>query len=205
MALPRFLRPGVARFSRTLLFRRVGPTIMPPLERMMVRLTNGRVQLSGLLLPSLVLHTVGAKSGIERDVTLMYCPEPVIVPVSDGPAPEREQLLITGSNFARETHPAWTANLLARPDAAISVYGMRITVHAILVGDDEREAVWRTLEQNWPGYRGYERSSGRILRIFRLVPTVTGDELAAATSVLRATRNAPDAGRTTRRRTSRSG
>ena len=77
MALPRVFRPGVAWFSRTLLFRRVGPTIMPPLERVMVRLTGGRVQLSGLLLPSLVLHTLGARSGQPRDVTLMYCPEPV--------------------------------------------------------------------------------------------------------------------------------
>ncbi len=198
--MPRVFRPGVAWFSRTALFRRVGPTIMPPLERMMARLTKGRVQLSGLLLPSLVLHTVGAKSALERDVTLMYCPEPV-----GGPTSEREQLLVTGSNFAREAHPAWTANLLAHPDAAVSVHGVRIAVHATLVGDDEREAVWRTLEENWPGYRGYERTSGRILRIFRLVPTITGDELAAATTVLRAARNAPDAGRTTRRRTSSSG
>jgi deazaflavin-dependent oxidoreductase (nitroreductase family) len=200
MALPRAFRPGVAWFSRTLFFRRVGPTIMPPLERMMVRLTKGRVQLSGLLLPSLVLHSVGAKSGLERDVTLMYCP----VPATTQPTASGEQILITGSNFARDTHPAWTANLMAHPDAAVSVHGVRIAVHATPVGDGAREAVWRTLEENWPGYRGYERTSGRILRIFRLVPTATGDELGAVTTVLRAARNAPDAGRTTRRRTSTS-
>jgi len=195
MALPRFFRPGVAWFSRTLFFRRVGPTIMPPLERMMTRLTKGRVQLSGLLLPSLVLHSIGAKSGLERDVTLMYCPEP-----TEG----AEYLLITGSNFARDSHPAWTANLLTHPDAAVSVHGVRIPVRATPIADDEREAVWRTLEQNWPGYRGYERASGRVLRIFRLVPTVTGDQLAEATTVLRAARGVRGAGRTTRRRTSRS-
>lgn len=195
MPLPRAFRPGVAWFSRTLFFRRIGPTIMPPLERMMARLTKGRVQLSGLLLPSLVLHSVGAKSGLERDVTLMYCPEPTV---------RGELLLITGSNFARDTHPAWTANLLVNPDAAVSVHGVRIAVRAIVVTDDEREAVWRTLEQNWPGYRGYERTSGRILRIFRLVPTVTGEELSVATTVLRAARNAPDAARTSPRRTSNS-
>jgi len=195
MPLPRAFRPGVAWFSRTLVFRRVGPSIMPPLERMMVRLTKGRVQLSGLLLPSLVLHSIGAKSGIERDVTLMYCPEPTAA---------GELLLITGSNFARESHPAWTANLLANPDAAVSVHGVRIAVRAELVADHEREDVWVTLEENWPGYRGYERSSGRVLRIFRLTPTVTGEELEAATTVLRAARNAPGAGRTTRRRTSTS-
>jgi deazaflavin-dependent oxidoreductase (nitroreductase family) len=196
MALPRAFRPGVAWFSRTVFFRRVGPTVMPPLERVMVRLTRGRVQLSGLLLPSLVLHSVGAKSGLERDVTLMYCPEPTA---------HGEQLLVTGSNFARDVHPAWTANLLAHADSAVSVHGVRIPIRATLIRDDEREAVWRTLEQNWPGYRGYERTSGRVLRIFRLVPTAGGDELAGATTVLRAERNAPDAGRTTRRRTSTSG
>jgi deazaflavin-dependent oxidoreductase (nitroreductase family) len=200
MALPRFFRPGVAWFSRTLFFRRVGPKIMPPLERMMTRLTRGRVQLSGLLLPSLVLHSVGAKSGLERDVTLMYCP----VPATTEPTPAGERLLVTGSNFARDTHPAWTANLMKHPDAAVSVHGVRIPVRAQRIADDEREAVWRTLEENWPGYRGYERESGRILRIFRLTPTVTGDELARATTVLRAARHAPDAGRTTRRRTSTS-
>jgi deazaflavin-dependent oxidoreductase (nitroreductase family) len=195
VALPRFFRPGVAWFSRTLFFRKVGPTVMPALERMMTRLTKGRVQLSGLLLPSLVLHSIGAKSGLERDVTLMYCPEPTAT---------GEQLLITGSNFARDAHPAWTANLLAHPDAAVSVHGVRIPVRATPIADDEREAVWRTLELNWPGYRGYERTSGRILRIFRLTPTVTGEDLAAATTVLRAARHARDAGQTTRRRTSTS-
>ena len=181
MALPRVFRPGVAWFSRTLLFRRAGPSIMPPLERMMARLTRGRVQLSGLLLPSLVLHSVGAKSGLERDVTLMYCPEPT----AGG-----EQLLITGSNFAREAHPAWTANLLAHPEAAVSVHGRRIPVHASLVGADQRESVWRTLEENWPGYRGYERTSGRVLRIFRLVPAVAADERVVADGLLRRERGA---------------
>ena len=39
--------------------------------------------------------------------------------------------------------------------------------------DDEREAVWAYIENQWPGYRGYERESGRVLRIFRLVPVDT--------------------------------
>ena len=186
MALPRAFRPGVAGFSRTLFFRRLGPTIMPPLERMMARVTGGRVQLSGLLLPSLVLHTVGARSGLERDETLMYCP----VPAPAEPVAGGEQLFITGSNFARDAHPAWTANPLVRPDGTVSVHGVRIPVHATLVGDTEREAVWHTLEENWPGYRGYERTSGRVLRIFRLVPTGDAELRAAADGVLRRERGA---------------
>lgn len=158
MAVRRGIRVAVAWFSRTLFFRRVGPTIMPPLERVMTFLTGGRVQLSGLLVPSLVLHSIGAKSGIERDTTLMYCPEP------------HGRILITGSNFARDSHPAWTSNLLANPDAAVSVKGRRQDVRAELVADEERDAVWAYIERQWPGYRGYERASGRVLRIFRLTP-----------------------------------
>ena len=148
----------VARFSRTRFFRRVGPRIMPPLERVTGRLSRGRVQLSGLLVPSLVLHTIGAKSGLERDTPLMYCPE------DDG------RMLVTGSNFARDAHPAWTANLIAHPDAAVSLRGRRIAVHATRVADEELEQVWSFIERQWPGYRGYERASGRTLRIFRLEP-----------------------------------
>jgi deazaflavin-dependent oxidoreductase (nitroreductase family) len=155
--LPIAVRPAVAWFSRTALFRRVGPTIMPPLERAWRTVSGGRMPLSGLGVPSLVLHTTGAKSGLARDTELMYCP--------DG-----DEMLVTGSNFARDSHPAWTANLLQHPDAAVTVRGRRVEVRASLVPAPEREATWVKLERNWPGYRGYERTAGRELRIFRLTP-----------------------------------
>jgi deazaflavin-dependent oxidoreductase (nitroreductase family) len=85
--------------------------------------------------------------------------------------PDGDDMLVTGSNFARDTHPAWTANLLQHPDAAVSMRGRRVPVRAALVPAGEREATWIKLERNWPGYRGYERSAGRELRIFRLTPT----------------------------------
>lgn len=157
MPLPHALRPAVAWFSRTRLFRRVGPTIMPPLERVMRAVTGSSTPLSGLAVPSLLLHTTGAKSGQPRDTQLMYCP--------DG-----DDMLVTGSNFAREQHPAWTANLLAHPDAAVTIGRRRIAVRAARVPEAEREATWAKLERNWPGYRGYERTAGRELRIFRLTP-----------------------------------
>ncbi len=155
--LPRFLRRPVAALSRTRAFRSLGPRLMPPLEKVTRWFTRGRTPLSGALVPSLVLHTVGARTGEPRRTELMYCP--------DG-----DDMLVTGSNFARDTHPAWTANLLAHPDAAVEVRGRRIEVTAALVPADEREATWTLLERNWPGYRGYERSAGRELRIFRLTP-----------------------------------
>jgi deazaflavin-dependent oxidoreductase (nitroreductase family) len=154
----RGVRVVVASFSRSRFFRRFGPSIMPPVEKVWARLSGGKFPLSGVVVPSLVLHSVGARSGLERDSPLMYCPEPGGV------------MLITGSNFARETHPAWTVNLAAHPDVAVTVKGKRVDIHAERIPDDKLDETWAYIERQWPGYRGYERSSGRTLRIFRLTP-----------------------------------
>ena len=152
------VRRLIAPLTRTRTFRRFGPVLLPPVERAVAALTGGRVQVSALLVPSLVLHTVGAKSGEPRDAPLMYTP--------DG----HGRAIVAGTNFAGERHPAWTANLLAHPDAAITVRGRRMTVRADVIPDDEREATWARIEAQWPGYRGYERDSGRTVRLFRLQP-----------------------------------
>ena len=161
------VRALIAPLTRTRAFRRVlGPLLLPPLERFVTWVSRGRVQVSGLLVPSLVLHTTGARSGEPRDAPLMYCP--------DG----QGRAIVAGTNFAGERHPAWTSNLLAHPDAAITVRGRRMPVRASLVPDDERDAVWARIEQQWPGYRTYERASGRTVRLFRLQP-VRADALLA--------------------------
>lgn len=150
------VRSVVAPLTRTRLFRRAAPTVLPVLERAVAVLSGGRVQLSGLLVPTLVLTSVGAKSGVERQTVVMYTP--------DGAG----SAIIAGTSFARGSHPAWSYNLLAHPDATITVRGRRMPVRAELIGPTERERAWRLIERQWPGYRAYERQSGRTVRLFRL-------------------------------------
>lgn len=155
--LVRALRRVLAPLTRTRLFRRTAPRWLPPVERLFDRLTGGRLQVSGLLVPSLVLHTAGARSGRPHDVVLMYTPD------------RQGDAIVAGTSFARERHPAWTYNLLAHPEAAVSVRGHRHAVRATLIDDaDERDSTWRLIEHQWPGYRAYERESGRTVRLFRL-------------------------------------
>ncbi|HWI31571.1 MAG TPA: nitroreductase family deazaflavin-dependent oxidoreductase [Microbacterium sp.] len=156
------VRAVIAPLTRTRIFRRWGPAVLRPLERLVARLTGGRGQVSAILIPSLVLHTTGARSGRPRDVPLMYTP--------DG----QGRAIVAGTNFAGANHPAWTGNLLANPDAAITVRGRRMRVRASLIPPGERDAVWDRIERQWPGYRGYERDSGRVVRLFVLQP-VRGD------------------------------
>ena len=155
------VRSVVAPVTRTRAFRAVAPAVLPPVERALARLTRGRFQLSAVLVPSLVLHTTGARSGEPRDTPLMYTP----VGTPEGTA----RLVVAGTSFARDRHPAWTYNLLAHPDAAVSIRGRRFDVRATPVTDDgERDALWARIEAQWPGYRAYERESGRVVRLFVL-------------------------------------
>ncbi len=114
--------------------------------------------MSGLLVHSLQLHSFGAKTGIERITSLMYTPD------GYGCA------IVAGTSFGRQQHPSWTYNLLENPDAIIDVRGRLLAVRAELIGDDERDDVWGLIQAQWPGYRAYERESGRVVRLFRLRP-----------------------------------
>jgi deazaflavin-dependent oxidoreductase (nitroreductase family) len=140
-------------------FRAIGPKVVPPVDRLLSRLTGGRVVLSGGLVPSLVLQTTGARSGRRRTTPLACLPE------DDG------SFLVVGSNFGRERHPAWTANLQANPDATVTYRGRTTPVRATLLGADEKATVWPRLTAVWPNYDRYTEVSGRDLRVFRLVPT----------------------------------
>jgi deazaflavin-dependent oxidoreductase (nitroreductase family) len=152
------VRAAIAPLTRTRWFRRFAPVVLPEIERFVGALSGGRVQLSALLVPSLVLHTRGAKSGEPRDAPLMYTP--------DGSG----RAIVAGTNFAGGRHPAWTANLLAHPDAEITVRGTLMAVRASPIPDDQREAAWARIQRQWPGYRQYERDSGRTVRLFLLQP-----------------------------------
>lgn len=134
---------------------RVAKAVLPRLERLATVLTRGRLQFSSALVPSLTLRSTGARSGLVRETVLMC------LQVGD-------DLIVVGSNFGDERHPAWTANLLANPGALVRFRGRVRRMSARLVTGDERELLWGKLEEMWPAYRDYERVSGREIRIFRL-------------------------------------
>ncbi len=141
--------------SRT--FMRVGPKVVPPLDRLLHRVTGGKVVMSAGLLPSLVLTAKGAKTGQPRTTPLATMPY-------------NGSWYVVGSNFGRENHPAWTANLLAHPDAEISYRGRTVAVTATLLSAQEKAEIWPRLTTFWPNYDVYVERSGRDLRVFRLDP-----------------------------------
>jgi len=147
----------VQKVSSTRGFAKVAPHVVPALDRAVHRLTRGRVLLSARMLPGVILTSTGARSGQPRRTPLACMPE-------DG---DRGWLLV-GSNFGRTGHPAWTHNLLARPDASISWKGADIPVTARPLTGEERAAAWRALLAFWPPYATYQARVDREIRVFRL-------------------------------------
>lgn len=152
----RTVRAATAAIMRSPVRHVVRPLITP-LDRAVFHLSGGRWKLSAPMVPSLVLYTIGAKSGLRREIPLMCFPRP------DG------SFFIAGSNFGLEHHPAWSGNLIVNPDAEVHYRGELIAVRAELLDPAERDGTWPLLEEQWPHYRDYEKTAHRDIRVFRLV------------------------------------
>jgi deazaflavin-dependent oxidoreductase (nitroreductase family) len=131
------------------------------------RLTRGKVLLSAQMLPGVILTVRGARSGLDRRTPLACMPEAAAVGAAAAAAPG--SWILVGSNFGRPDHPAWTANLLAHPDAGINWKGEDIAVTAHLLEGDERAAAWKTVVAFWPPYVTYQERIDREIRLFRIV------------------------------------
>ena len=147
--------PGRVLASRP--FRAIAPRVLPAGHRFVLRVSRGRTMLDSEPQPMLMLRSTGAKSGLERETPM------ATVPV-DG-----DRFLVVGSNFARESHPAWTHNLLANPKATIVFRGTTIDVTARLLVGDERAARWPELLEWYPGWADYTQVTDREFRIFELI------------------------------------
>jgi deazaflavin-dependent oxidoreductase (nitroreductase family) len=140
-------------------FATVGRRLVP-FDRWLLRRTGGRWSVTGRQsLPSLLLTTTGRKSGEPRTTPLLY-------------APDGDGYVVVGSNWGQADHPAWTGNLLARPEATATIGADRVPVRATLATGAERDRLWAIVEALWPAYNTYADRSGRDIRVFRLSRTV---------------------------------
>ena len=141
----RFMRNLAATAPMSWLFART----LHHVDRPVFRLPGGRLTFANLVsgLPVVMLSTTGGKSGIERTVPLLGLP--------DG-----EVLAVIASNHGARRHPAWYLDLLANPEATLSVAGRTRRVVTREAEGGERERLWRLGLAVYPGWAGYERRAG---------------------------------------------
>ncbi|MGA7669371.1 MAG: nitroreductase family deazaflavin-dependent oxidoreductase [Nitrolancea sp.] len=107
--------------------------------------------------PLLILHTTGAKSGEERVHPLMY-------QAVDG------KYAIFASKGGAPTNPAWYHNLLSNPETTIEIgtETKRVTAHEVTGA--EREPIWETQKERYPGFADYETKTSRTIPVVILEP-----------------------------------
>jgi len=151
----------VARAARTFAGTKVGSwTIrnLMPLDRKVLVRSQGRFTLLGPIgLPALLLETTGRKSGAKRFSPLLF-------------ARDGRSLIVVGSNFGQDHHPAWTGNLIAHPHGAVKMGGKEIPVNAELLEGPEADAAYEKMNEAAGVYSIYKTRTDRSIRVFRLTP-----------------------------------
>ncbi|MEM7543279.1 MAG: nitroreductase family deazaflavin-dependent oxidoreductase [Pseudomonadota bacterium] len=125
------------------------------IDRPLMRLTGGRFNMT-LGLPSILLTTMGRKSGVPRSSPLLY-------------VPFEDDIVIIGTRFGGNSHPGWYYNLIAEPKATVLKEGESFEVEARMPSDDERAMIWETADQVYMGFEKYRsRVTEREIPMFVL-------------------------------------
>lgn len=107
---------------------------------------------------SLLLHTVGAKTGQPRTTTLTY-------------ARDGSSYLVVASMGGAPKAPGWYHNLRAHPDVEVNVGPKRFaaTARPVTPDDPDYERLWRIVNDNNANrYAAYQRRTSRPIPIVAL-------------------------------------
>ena len=104
----------------------------------------------------ILIHHIGARSGIER-VTPLACN-----PQEDG------SLAIVASNGGSSAHPDWYYNLRAHPRITVEVGTQTFPVMAQELGDAARAELWPKLVAQSPAVGEHQGKTTRQIPVFML-------------------------------------
>lgn len=143
---------GYVRFLATQLAAWLSRTVVWKVDPHLMRLTGGRLGM-GLILPTALLETRGARSGLARRNGVIY--------FNDG-----ERVVIVASKLGAPEHPAWFHNVRAHPDVLLG--GRPFRAHQV---DDEAERarIWALADRVFPPYAAYRERAARSGRTIPLV------------------------------------
>jgi deazaflavin-dependent oxidoreductase (nitroreductase family) len=122
------------------------------------RRTGGSNRMSRITrLPLVLLDTKGARSGLERTVSVNA--------FGDGD----DAWLVVASNGGSAAHPAWFKNMVKHPDDIwLEVGTERVKVRGDLLTGTEREEAFSRIAKVTKSYSGYQAKTDREIPVVRL-------------------------------------
>jgi len=149
---PGLFRRAYAALANTALGRFMSVHIVWKVDPHLMRATRGRIGM-GLVMPTALLETKGAKSGALRRNVVIY--------FHDG-----DLVTIVASKLGQAKDPAWFHNLRAHPDVTFGGIPMRATV---VSGEAERNRLWALADRVFAPYAAYRREAAMANRTIPIV------------------------------------
>jgi deazaflavin-dependent oxidoreductase (nitroreductase family) len=123
--------------------------------------TNGRIghRIPGAP-PSLLLHTIGAKTRKPRTTSLTY-------------ARDGDNYVVVASKGGDPRSPGWYHNLKANPNVEINVGPTRfaVTAQPVTADDPDYARLWKIVNQNNANrYEAYQKRTSRRIPVVVLTP-----------------------------------
>jgi proline iminopeptidase len=100
----------------------------------------------------LLLTTTGRKTGRQSTTPLIYG--------MDGGNP-----VIVASKGGAPAHPGWYRNLAKTPEVEVQIKGDRFHARARTAEGEERDRLWRRLNEIWPHYDEYQTKTEREIPV----------------------------------------
>ncbi len=122
--------------------------------------TGGRLGHHLIGVPTLLLETIGRRSGTRRTNALVY-------------AKDGASYVVVASKGGADQPPAWLLNLRAQPQVEIQVARTRMRAQAAIVeqGDPDYERLWRLVnDHNHDRYHGYQTKTQRPIPMVVVTP-----------------------------------
>ena len=151
-----YVRLASGRFATWLSTKWIWSATVWKIDPCLMRLTRGRLG-TGLLLPTALLQTRGARTGLVRRNAVIY--------FHDG-----ERVTIVASQAGRPENPSWFYNARANPDVLLGGQPFRAEV---IEDEVARARLWELADRIFPAFAVYRDSTARIGRtipILQLVP-----------------------------------
>jgi len=106
-----------------------------------------------LFVPSGLLETVGARTGLPRRNAVIY--------FHDG-----DRVTIVASKAGSPGHPSWYFNLKAHPDVKFAGRPMRATV---VESEADRDRLWVLADNVFPAFATYRRDASKANRVIPII------------------------------------
>jgi deazaflavin-dependent oxidoreductase (nitroreductase family) len=103
----------------------------------------------------LILHTTGARSGLERLSPLVY-------------RQEGDRIFVFASKGGSDTHPDWYHNLKANPTVAVEVGSENSEGTAVEITGEERDAIYARHAAAIDNFATYQAKTDRVIPVIEL-------------------------------------